>query len=141
MSVSTVSSNLSKSSNAIDLYKGESKDINLTVEQLASEAESNECVQVYSAVDLTGATLYFTVRKTASSATALIGKDSTNIIDIEILSPATGGKAIIHITSGDTANLEAGSYVFDVWVEFSSGKRSPVIEVSEFIVREAVKKW
>jgi len=141
VSVAQVSSNLSKSSNAIDLYQGESKDLDLTVTQLADEAESNECVEVLVPVDLTGATLFFTVRKTAVSPTILIEKDSTNIIEIEIVSPETEGRAIIHLTSGDTVNLDAGSYVFDVWVELSSGKRSPVIEVSEFIVREAVKKW
>jgi len=141
VSISSTSSNISKSSNTIELFKGESKDLVVTVTQLSEAASDNECVDVYDPVDLTGATVFFTVRKSVKEALSILEKDSTNALEIEVSSPATTGVATIYITSGDTVGLDAGTYVFDIWVELSSGKRSPVIEISEFIVRDAVKRW
>ena len=137
MSISGVSSNITKSSNSIDLYQGESKDLDLFV---VEEVKDINGVLIEQPVNLTGATIYFSVRKKANSPELLIGKDSTNILAIEILSPATDGKAIIHLLSSDTKNMQAGEYVFDVWVVLSSGKNVPVVEISEFLVKEAVTK-
>ena len=137
MSITQVSSNITKSSNAIEVYKGESKDLELEITQFVENAEGNEEEQP---VPLDGCTIYMTVRVTASSPEALIEKDSTNALDIEILTPAEDGLALIHLIPDDTKNLEADTYVFDIWLVLSTGKQVPVIEVSEFIVKEPVTK-
>lgn len=137
MSISGTSSNITKSSNSIDLYQGESKDLDLSI---VKEVKDINGVPVEQPVDLTGATIYFCVRRKVNSPDLLIAKNSTNILDIEILTPLTDGLAIIHLASDDTRNMEAGEYVFDIWIVLSSGKKTPVVEVSEFIVKEAVTK-
>lgn len=137
MSISGLSSNITKSSNSIDLYQGETKDLDLLVVREVKDVNNNP---VEEPVDLTGATIYFSVRRSASSPDLLIGKDSTNLLAIEIVAPATSGTAIIHLLADDTKNMPPGEYVFDIWVVLSSGKRSPVVEISEFIVKEAVTK-
>ena len=137
MSIPSTSSNITKSSNSIDLYQGESKDLDLLIVQ---EVKDINGVFVEQPVDLAGSTIYFSVRKKASSTDLLIGKDSTNILSIEILAPSTSGMAIIHMLSSDTKHMPAGDYVFDVWIVLSSGKSVPVVEISEFIVKEAVTK-
>jgi hypothetical protein len=137
MSISQISSNITKSSNAIEIYRGESKDLELEVTQVVENAEGNDEEQP---VNFTGAVIYLTVRATASSPDALISKDSTNALDIEILIPETDGLALIHLSPDDTKNMEAEKYVFDVWIVLSSGKQVPVVEVSEFIVKEPVTK-
>jgi hypothetical protein len=137
MSISGTSSNITKSSNTIDLYKGESRDIDLEVVQ---EVPDINGVPTEQPVDLTGATVYFSVRAKPSSPELLIGKNSTNGLEIELPAPTTGGLAIIHLLSSDTKNMFPGEYVFDAWVVLSSGKSVPVIEIAEFIVKEPVTK-
>lgn len=137
MSISGTSSNITKSSNTVDLYQGESRDIDLEIVQEVPDVND---VPVEEPVDLTGATVYFSVRTKASSPDLLIGKNSTNALEIETPTPFTGGIAIIHLLSSDTKNMAPGEYVFDVWVVLSSGKTVPVIEISEFIVKEPVTK-
>lgn len=137
MSISQVSSNITKSSNSIEVFKGESKDLELEVTQIGEDIDGNDEEQP---VDLTGSTVYFTVREQASSPEALISKNSTNALDIEIVDPATGGFALIHLSPDDTKMLNADQFVFDIWLVLSSGKQVPVVEVSEFIVKEPVTK-
>jgi hypothetical protein len=137
MSISGTSSNITKSSNSIDVYQGESKDLDLEV---VKEVKDINGVLVEQPVDLTGSILYFCVRLKVNSPDLLIAKDSTNILNIEILTPLTDGKAIVHLVPDDTRNMAAGSYLFDIWIVLSSGKRVPVVEVSEFLVKEAVTK-
>lgn len=137
MSISGVSSNITKSSNSIDLYQGESKDLDLLIVQ---EVKNVNGVLVEQPVDLAGSTIYLSVRKKANSPELLISKDSTNILAIEIVAPTASGMAIIHLLPADTKNLAAGDYVFDIWIVLSSGKNAPVVEISEFIVKEAVTK-
>lgn len=137
MAISSGSSNITKSSSSIELYQGESKDLELEIVQEVDDVDGNPEEQP---VDLTGAKVCFTVRKAVGDPDVRISKDSTNALQIEILSPATNGMAIIHIVNDDTFNLEPGKYVFDVWVVLSSGKQVPVIEVSDFLVKEPVTK-
>ena len=137
MAISQISSNITKSSNSVEVYKGESKDLELEVTQIVENAEGNDEERP---VDLTNAQVYFTVRETASAPEVLIAKDSSNALEIEIVSPAEDGLALIHLIPEDTKHMDAGTYVFDIWVVLSSGKQVPVVEVSEFIVREPVTK-
>jgi len=137
MAISASSSNITKSSNSIEIYQGESRDISLEVLQ---ESKDINGVTIETPVDLTGCVFYFSVRTTAKSPALLISKTSSNMLEIELLTPLTGGKALIHITSDDTKHLDPGEYVFDVWTTLSSGKSVPVVAISSFIVRIAVTK-
>jgi hypothetical protein len=137
MSISGTSSNITKSSNSVDLYQGESKDLDL---EIVKEVKDINGVLVEEPVDLTGCTIYFSVRTKTNSPDLLISKTSTNALAIEVLTPLTDGKAIIHLASDDTKNMDPSEYVFDVWVTLSSGKNVPVVEVSAFIVNAAVTK-
>ena len=137
MAISGSSSNITSSSSSIELYQGESKDLEL---EIVREVDQIDGTVKEEPVNLTGGKVCFTVRKAIGDPEIKISKDSLSALEIEILTPATDGLATIHIVSEDTLFLEAGKYVFDVWVVLSSGKKVPVIEVSEFIVKEPVTK-
>jgi len=136
MALTAVASTLSKSPNSVELYKGQSKDLEVTIVQVGVDPDTGNEGDV--AVDLTGATIYFTVKWAAGDPGCLISKKSTVSTEISINTPETDGIATIHLLTQDTYKLEAATYVFDVWVVLSSGKAYPVIEVSEFIVKEPV---
>ena len=137
MALSSSSSNITKSSSSIELYQGESKDLELEIVKEVDDVDGNPQEEP---VDLTSAKVCFTVRKTVGDPIANISKDSTNVLDIEILSPPTDGMVMIYLVNDDTFNMDPGKYVFDIWVVLSSGKKLPVIEVSDFIVKEPVTK-
>jgi hypothetical protein len=137
MAISSSSSNITSSSSSIEIYQGESKDLELEIVQ---EVDQTDGTVDEEPVDLTSAKVCLTVRKAVGDPEVKIAKDSLSALEIEILTPATDGLATIHLLSEDTLHLEAGKYVFDVWVVLSSGKKLPVIEVSEFIVKEPVTK-
>jgi len=137
MSISNSSSNISKSSSSIELYQGESKDLEIEIVKEEEDVDGNP-IEV--PLPLTGSKVCFTVRKLVTDPAIKIAKDSLNVLDIEIKSPATDGIVIIYIVSEDTRLLDPGRYVFDIWVVLSSGKKVPVVEVSEFIVKEPVTK-
>lgn len=137
MAIAVTSSNITKSSNSIEIYQGESKDISIEITQ---EVPNVNNVPVEEPVDLTGSALYFSVRSKASSPEVLIEKNSSDALQIEILTPLTGGVAVIHLVPDDTKHINASEYVFDVWIVLSSGKRMPVVEISAFVVKEPVTK-
>lgn len=137
MAISGLSSNITKSSSAIEVYQGESRDVELEVVQ---DVEQIDGTFLEEPVDLTGAKVCFTVRKEVGNPEVKISKDTDNVLEAEILTPATDGLATIYLVPVDTLYLERGDYVFDIWVVLSNGKKLPVIEVSEFIVKEPVTK-
>lgn len=89
-----------------------------------------------SAVDLTGATLFFTIKTLAnadnSDTTAIISKTITNHYD------AVNGRTRIELTSTDT-NVKAGNYWYDIQLKDSGGKISSCekgqIEILQDITR------
>lgn len=89
-------------------------------------------------LDLTGTTLYFTVRRVLSDTTPKISKTSDVITEIEILSPEIDGLAKVLLSPSDTNNLEAGDYVYDMWVKLASLKVYPIIDPSPFIIKTPV---
>jgi len=137
VAISNSSSNISKSSSSIELYQGESQDLEIEIVKEDEDVDGNP-IEV--PLNLTGAKVCFTVRKTVSDPEVKIAKDSLNVLDIEILTPATSGFVMVYIASDDTLYMDPGKYVFDVWVVLSSGKKVPVVEVSEFIIKEPVTK-
>jgi len=109
--------------NQIEIYRGASKIYELEV------VDGEEHV-----VDLTGARVVFSVKCSLSDAAPLIQKDSdVGATEIDISHPKEG-KAEIKLLPSDTQNLDAGEYIFDVWVVLASGTRGPVILPSPFQV-------
>jgi hypothetical protein len=112
--------------NALVLVRGASKTVELTI--VGSDKKP---------VDLTGATLWFTVKERVEDRDPLILKRSTDGAQIAITQPFSG-KAEIYLFPGDTAKLEPQEYVFDVWVVLANGKRYPVIPPSTLAIVPSV---
>lgn len=137
MGLTQAASNITKSGNAIEIYKGQTKDIQVTVTQIGQDPTTGD----YPAnipVDLTGATVYFTVKARPGDPVTLVYKVSTTSSQITIATPTTGGIATIHLLPLDTYKMAADTYVFDIWVVLSTGATYPVVEVAEFIIKEPV---
>lgn len=134
MTLPIVGSSLAKSNSSLQLYKGESRDIELTLTE--EVVQSGEVIE--QPLDLSGATIFFAVRKRAGDAVVLISKTSDTTGEIDVNTPDSEGTAVIHIASSDTNFLEADMYVYDVWVELPSGKRYPVVPISEFKIVQPV---
>jgi len=85
----------------------------------------------FTGVDLTGATVYFTVKPTidadSSDSTALISKDVTSHTD------AVAGQTTITLTPTDT-DVAPGDYGYDIKLKKSTGEQSTV-EVGKFTVK------
>ena len=114
--------------NAISIYQGASRTLALTVLDAGGDA-----------VDLTGATAYMTVKKLLSDSTALVRKASTDVAQASIVTPRAG-KVEFYLVPADTKTLDAGRYVFDMWVQLASGSRYAVVTTSTFEVRGAVTR-
>ena len=108
--------------NAIEVVRGQSKTLKLTVKDKAGVV-----------VDLTGSTIYFTVKEKLTDPKPLIQKLSTNIAEIEVPNPVDG-TANIFIVPDDTRSLGRGKYVYDLWIVLSTGERNPLIKPSTFEV-------
>jgi hypothetical protein len=109
--------------NEIEIYRGSSK----TYELHVTDAEEED-------VDLTGARVILTVKCDLSDPAPLIQKDSAKgASEVDINHPLEG-KAEIKLVPSDTQTMDAGTYIFDVWVELASGTRSPVVSPSPFKV-------
>ena len=112
--------------NSVEIVRGSSKTLKLKVTDGNGEI-----------VNLTGATIYFTVKKNVKDELSLIDKSSLSISEIEIPNP-TDGTALIYLIPQDTASLAATNYTFDVWVVLSSGERFVVVQPSVFKVTVGV---
>lgn len=72
-------------------------------------------------IDLTGATVVFTVKLRSSDATPVITK-STAIASEGMIGAADEGEAFFFIVPSDTDSLDICQYVWDVTVTLSDGK-------------------
>lgn len=135
----SVPSQLTKSPCSIEIWRGQSKDVKVTVTYYVEENSS----MVLRRYPLTSCTMYCSVKR-VSDQTEVLAKTSATATDIEILDQAenktTVGQAVIHWNSDDTQFLEADSYIFDVWVKTSTNKRYIVIEPAEYIIKEPVTR-
>ena len=91
------------------------------------------------AFDLTGATVFFTVKRDVCDSKALIAKSSNVVTEIEILLPQSDppnkGKAKIFILPSDV-NVSPGDVVVDAWIITILGKKIRVVAtLSSEIVR------
>jgi hypothetical protein len=112
--------------NYVQVYRGSSATLTLTV--------GNEDG---TAMDLTGCRVLFTVKKTAEDRSPLIQKTSAVPEQVQVAGRAARmGVATIYLTPPDTAHLEPGKYVFDVWVVLpgEGGARLVAIPPSDFEV-------
>lgn len=115
--------------NAVSVTQGTSKTLVLTVKDKHDDP-----------VDLTGATLYFSVKRDERDVgNPLIQKISTDSAQIEVPNP-TDGIAKIYLQPSDTQNFETTQYKFDVWMVSAIGKRFVVVKPSVFNVEAAVTR-
>lgn len=114
--------------NSISIIQGTTKTLSLTVK----DGDGN-------VVDLTNATVYFTVKKRECDTTPLLFKSSDSITQIEI-PLATDGVAKIYIAPTDTSTMAAGQYKFDIVVELASGDRHVVVPPSIFEVKLGITR-
>jgi len=89
--------------NSIEMFRGTSKTFDLTVTDDSGQP-----------VDLTGATLYLTIKERMDDQLPLVQKKSSDALQIDIYDPRAG-KARIYLEPGDTQNLALKPRFFDVW--------------------------
>ncbi len=116
--------------NAVEIYRGVSKTIFLRVIRRGLDGSETS-------VDLTGASVYFTVKREERDAFPVVKKSSASSSQIEI-TDLRGGVAAIKLLPGDSKDLDVGQYVFDVLVILANGERHVVILPSIFEVRAGV---
>lgn len=115
--------------NQISVYQGESATITIKI---------TDSLNKY--VDLTGATVYFTVKINEKDPAHIVQKISTSGSQILVTKPREG-TAEIYISSTDTITLNSGVYVYDLWVMLATGKKHPAIKPSVFELKESVTKF
>lgn len=124
------------SSTVLSVVKGESKTFRVTVKDSITKLP----------IDLTGCKAWFTVKIRVEDVAAVIAKKNLaaggSDQQIEILLPQTGtdkGRLLIYLLPADTACLLTDiSYVCDVWIELTNGKRYSVIKKRAFEIEPAV---
>jgi len=113
----------------LQILRGISKTLRLTVEDEDGER-----------VDLTGATVYFSVKVNVADAAAVISKDSGTPSEITILTQSgdTLGQADIFLVPSDTSGLSPIQHYYDVWVVLASGARHAVVPPASFYIEQAI---
>lgn len=119
--------NLLDTENAIDIVRGTSRTLALTVTDAAGVP-----------VNLTGARVVFTVKCSVQETDNKIQKDSARDAADASVTAASSGQAQIYLQPQDTQGMEPGKYVFDVWVLLSGGARYLVVGPGPFNVRAGV---
>lgn len=137
MSRSLDVSNITKSSNAISIFKGETKDIELPVTRATKQPDGSFADLV---VDLTSAKITFTMKKTAEDSRPLIKKTTDDPTEIEVVGDPVDGEALIHLVPADTLNMEPGDYLFDIWIELSPTEHFPLVENAKFELKQPVTR-
>ena len=113
--------------NLLKFVQGEEKDITVTVKD-ASE----------NAVDLTGATGFFSVKENKNDADglAIIAKDTATASEMELTDP-TNGIAVIHILEADTASVAPKEYFYDIKFKLAGGDIH-VVTLDSFVVEQNI---
>ena len=113
----------------LDVYRGRDKTFEVSVK--------DESGHVF---PLTGATVYFMVKKSVKDEdqNAKIDKSSIDEGEIKITNPA-GGMCEVYIKPADTSKLPVGNYVYEVKVEDAAG-RLYTVAMDEFVIKHVVKR-
>ena len=135
MARSIETSNINKSSNSVEIYRGQSLDLELelTVDEKQPSGEVKEVP-----LKLGTVSIFLSVKKDIDDTRPIIEKSTATALEIEIVGDSDDGIALIHFDPADTKDEAPGELVFDVWVQLSSGKRYPVVEVSLFTILKPV---
>lgn len=112
--------------NSFDIVKGASRSLQVTLKT----GESTY-------YDLTGGTLYCTVKGLSLTGNPLMVKTSLENGGITILS-ARGGSFKVDFNPEDTQDLSISPYSYDLWLETSAGQRFVIIPLSTFNVVQNV---
>lgn len=88
-------------------------------------------------VNLTGATVVFTVKVRSSDTAVVFRKTSSDPTQIQIVD-ARAGLVSIFIEAADTKYRNPQEYIFDIWVIEPSGRPYPVIQPSPFVIQPGV---
>lgn len=91
-----------------------------------------EATETNSVLDLTNYTVASKMRKWAGSSSAIS-------FVADILSPKSNGKISIGLTSGQTAELKPGRYIYDIVIIDNQNIKSKVVE-GMVLVREGVTR-
>ncbi len=122
-------STLGLTENLIEIVRGSSKTIELSVVDLDDKA-----------VDITGARIILSVKRLLNDPVPLIQKSTDNPVQALITVPK-GGKAEIYLKPADTHNLDpAIDYLYDLWVVQASGDRFVVVPLSTFRVQDSITR-
>lgn len=78
---------------------------------------------------VTGDTVYFTVKKSASDTEKVLQK---------VITTFTDGKALIDILPADTKLLSTKPYIYDIQIVFANGTKKTIINPSVFELTEEV---
>lgn len=108
-------------SSKIEIFKGNSITLSFTVQQINAG--------VYSALDLTNATVKFYVKEDYSDSTYTLNKTCT-------ITDATGGKCEVDLSTTDTA-LTAENYVAELSYQYSGTVYT--LAIFDFIIKSTVK--
>jgi len=114
----------------LTILRGSSKTLELTVRDKNKDL-----------VNLTGAKIFFTIKRSIEATSELVRKTSDTPAEAVLLAQSgdTLGQAQIFLSPSDTIGATpARDYYYDVWVELVSGKRYPVIKPSQLDLRRAV---
>ena len=114
-------------STEIGLYKGDDKTFRITVTDNSSPAQP---------LDLTGYTLRFTAKNSASDETAVISKTSAVSGEIDLILTGDKNQADIIIDRVDTVELSIGPLVFDIEAETPAGKFHTIVVGSLNILQD-----
>jgi hypothetical protein len=112
--------------NAVAIVKGSSRTYEIRVQDEHCEP-----------VNLTGCTMYFTVKEHLNDVAPYIQKTSLNALEIEFVD-ALGGVARVYVNPSDTFHARVKPYCFDVWLILTTGKRYVIIPPSIFDIQAAV---
>ena len=109
------------------MYRGDDKTFQLTVK------DSDDV-----AVDITGATLNFSLKRDPNETSSLVTKSTDTVTEIDLTDP-TNGIAEIYLVPSDTRDLSAGTYVYDVQITTSTGKIHTLVRANLILLDDVTQ--
>lgn len=114
--------------NSMDVYRGLTSKFLLTLTQDGEK------------YDLTGATVYFTVKCSVADIANRLQKTSVSN-GITIATDPRDGTAELLLSAADTQTLDPGAYVFDIVVVTAGGERFLVLGPGTLSVKQSVSRF
>lgn len=114
--------------NALEMVRGTTKTLSLDVQ--------DEDGDVF---DLTGVTIWFTMKKVITDIDFVVQKKSDVLAQITI-TDAKAGECEIYLLPDDTKLLDVREYVFDIWLVTMTGARYLVAGPSTLEIQNSVTR-